>query len=41
MHNRFILTDIGPLEFGIGLDECIEGKNPEKINLIGLAIPTI
>jgi hypothetical protein len=33
MHNRFILTNIGLLEFGIGLDECLGGGIPREDQL--------
>jgi hypothetical protein len=38
MHNRFILTNIGLLEFGIGLDEYVTGgpsPREDQLNRLG------
>lgn len=37
MHNRFILTNIGLLEFGIGLDEYDGGSTPREEQVMRLS----
>ena len=37
MHNRFILTSIGLVEFGIGLDEYDGNQSPREDQLVRLS----